>query len=266
MRTPEAAFDLRAAMSEELRAAITELDSCAQSEGALHRCRVHVKRARALARVGRACAPGLSTVFNDTARGVMRTLGHARDMGALAETANKISMTARGKTAAALKALADGLEAERAASEALNADSARAGLKDLLALAQVWPEASLRQIRRGGERIARRARRAYKGAQSDAETARRHVWRKREKDRLYAAVLLEGVWPAPVRRKAGAKLGDLLGRERNAALLLERIEAAPALVGEGKAPQRAAKALRKAHRKLARRADALGAELHAGGA
>jgi len=265
MRSPETAFDLRAALSDELRAAITELDACAQDASALHRCRVHVKRARALARVGRVCAPGLSTVFNDTARGVMRTIGHARETSALAEAAHKIGGRARGKTAAALKTLAQGLEAEPGAA-ALNIEGARVGLKDLLALAQVWPEASARQIKRGGERIIRRARRAYKIAQAEADAACRHAWRKCEKERLFAATLLNGAWPAPRRRKAGERLAELLGRERDATLLLERVAAAPGLAGEGKASQRAAKALRDARQRLARRADALGAQLHTGGA
>ena len=74
MRSPESAFDLRAALSEELTAAIDELDASSSDFRAVHRCRVRVKRARALARVGHSGAPGLSGVFNDTARGVMRML------------------------------------------------------------------------------------------------------------------------------------------------------------------------------------------------
>ncbi|MBC7767786.1 MAG: CHAD domain-containing protein [Phycisphaerales bacterium] len=265
MRSPKAAFELRTALSDELRAAIAELNAYGQDPSALHRCRVRVKRARALARVGKACAPGLSSVFNDTARGVMRTMGHARDLSALAEAARKMRKRARGKTAAAVKALAEGLEAERAAAPRLNVEGARTGLKDLLALAQVWPEASPRQIRRGGDRIARRARRAYQHAHFATDAPRRHEWRKREKDRLFAALLLEGAWRAPRRRKAGAKLGDILGRERDMLLLLERVETAPALAGEGKAARRAAKLLREVSSKLKRRADATGARLHAGG-
>lgn len=253
-------------MSEELRAALAELENSITDPEALHRCRIRVKRARTVARVGRACAPGLSVVFNDTARGVMRTLGHARDLNALADAAHRIRKRARGKTALALQALAEGLDAERAETPRVNVEGARAGLKDLLALAHVWPEASARQIKRGGLRIARRARDAYKAAQADTEMPSRHEWRKREKDRAYAALLLGHAWPAPRRRKIGEKLTDILGRERDTLLLIARVEAAPALAGEGKAPARATKHLRKTAQKLAMRADRLGARVHAGGA
>ncbi|MFN3465779.1 MAG: CHAD domain-containing protein, partial [Terricaulis sp.] len=85
MRSPGPAFDLRAALTEELRAAIDELETVQADPKAVHRCRVRVKRARALARIGRACAPGLSTVFVDSARSLMRNLALSRDQAALTE-------------------------------------------------------------------------------------------------------------------------------------------------------------------------------------
>lgn len=265
MRSPSSAFDLRAALTEELRAAIEELGGGAEDVKALHRCRVRIKRARALARVGRVGAPGLSAVFNDTARGVMRTLGPARDISALAQTARRLRKRAGPKTAAALKAVAVNLEAEHAATP-LNVEAAHAGLKDLLALAQVWPEASARQIKRGAKRIGLRAQRACAAAREDATPGARHEWRKREKDRLYAADLLDRAWPLPRRAKRNAELADILGRERDVLLLQERIEAAPGLAGDTRAAERVVKLLRKQSVRLARRADKLGARLHAGGA
>ena len=83
MRSPGPAFDLRAALSRELRGAATALDA-GDKPKAIHQARVRLKRARALARVGHACAPGLSNVFNDSARAVMRTLAQVRDLAALA--------------------------------------------------------------------------------------------------------------------------------------------------------------------------------------
>ena len=55
-----------------------------------------------------------------------------------------------------------------------------------------------------------------------------------------------------------------LGRERDALLLIERIEAEPALAGAEKAARRALTALAARRAKLARAADKLGARLHAG--
>ncbi len=266
MRSPKPAFDLRAALAQEILAALDELDQAAQKHKSLHRCRIHLKRARALARVGRACAPGLSDVFNDAARGVMRLLAPQRDLHALSRSALALRKRAARKSAAALAEMADKLELERAALPALNVEATRAGLKDLLALAQVWPEASDRQIRRGAERIVKRARRAYHAARKLPEAENLHEWRKREKDRQYAALILGARWPEAARRKTSAALTDMLGRSRDANLLLQKLRAEPALAGEGKAPLRAERVLQRSLRRMRDKEQALGARLHAGGA
>jgi len=265
MRSPGPAFDLRAALQQELRAALEELEASRGRPKGIHRCRVRLKRARALARVGRACAPGLSEVFNDSARGVMRTLAEPRELAALAQAARGIGEKAGKRAEAALTSVAEAIDAERGALAPLDMEAARTGLRDLSALAQVWPEASARQIKRGAMRVIRRARRARRRGYAASEPQRRHEWRKREKDRLYAALLLNDAWPKPRRCKLGEKLGDALGKERDALLLIDRIDAEPALVGVDK-PKRALKALKRRCRKLATRADAMGAALHVGGA
>lgn len=266
MRSPEPASDLRAALQQELRAALEELEESKGRPKGIHRCRVRLKRARALARVGRACAPGLSQVFNDSARGVMRTLAQPRELAALAEAARRIGEKSGKRAEEALTTVAETLDAERGALGPLDMEAARTGLRDLSALAQVWPEASARQIKRGAMRLVRRARRARRLGYGADEAKRRHDWRKREKDRLYAAMLLDDAWPKPRRRKLGDKLGDVLGKERHASLLIERISAEPALAGVDKAPKQALKALKRRCRTLAARADAMGAQLHVGGA
>lgn len=268
MRSPAPAFDLRAALSAELRAAIEELDAVATKRKAVHRCRVRIKRARALARVGRACAPGLAAVFNDSARAAMRTLAQARDIAALATIARAVALKTDKKAAAALCALGAALEASESGAASPDLHASRSALRDLLAMAQVWPEASARQIRKGAERVAERARRARRRALDSQDPARRHEWRKREKDRLYAATLLGESWPRDYkrRRRIGEALGDKLGCERDVRLLAERLEAASVSAGSAKADRRALHALKARQACLAKRADALGAHLHATGA
>lgn len=256
---------MRAALSEELRGAIAELERTPAKPKAIHRCRVRLKRARALARVGRAGAPGLSAVFNNSARGLMRALAQAREYVALSDTARRLAKRTGKKGAAALNEAALGLDAARAALAPLNHEAIRAGLKDLLAIAQVWPEPSSRQIRKGAERIKRRARRARRRCAGAAAAPLRHEWRKREKDRLYAATLLGEAWPGKRRRKLSETLGEVLGRERDAILLMERLETEPALTGEHEAAP-AMRVLRRARKKLSARADVIGARLHLGGA
>lgn len=265
MRSPGPVFDLRAALTKELRTAIDELDASSDKPKAVHRCRVHLKRARALAHVGRACAPGLAAVFNDTARGVARTLGRASDAAALTKVARRAAKNAPGKTAKALATIIERLKAESSDAAPLNMEAARAGLKDLLALAQVWPEASHRQIRRGAQRIARRARRARRRALEAADTARRHAWRKREKDRLFAALLLDDAWPGARRKGLSKALGKALGKEHDVALLIQRVSADPGLAGGSEAAERALERLRRRRARLSRRGDALGRRLHSGG-
>src|SRR5690349_17515561 len=114
MRSPGATFDLRASLAEELREALTEIEG-APSRKAVHRCRVRLKRARALARVGRAVAPGLAAVFNDSARAVMRSLAQARELAALADAARSVAKSSGKKRATALAHLADALDTQRRA-------------------------------------------------------------------------------------------------------------------------------------------------------
>lgn len=261
MRTPGAGFDLRASLTAEVDAALAELTD-SPSHKAVHRCRVRLKRARALARVGRSCAPGLAKVFNDSARVLMRTLGQARELAALADAARTLARDTTKRGAEALSHVADVLDIARRQVPPLDIESARASIRDLRALAQVWPEASPRQIKRGADRIARRARRACRRGRGSSEVARRHEWRKREKDRLYAATLLGQAWPErPRRRKKSTALGDVLGQERDALLLIERIERDAGLAGPN--VQRALRALHKRTRDLADDADKLGRAVHA---
>jgi len=263
MRSPGPAFDLRAALTEELRSAIDELETVQADPKAVHRCRVRVKRARALARIGRACAPGLSTVFVDSARSLMRNLALSRDQAALSEAARVAARTSGKRASEAFEAVANSIEYAATTRYALNLEAARASLKDLSALAQVWPEASHRQIKRGAKRLDRRAKRARRRGLGSHDPVRRHEWRIREKDRYLAATILDDAWPGKRRRKRGEKIADALGGERDALLLMERLVAEPALAGDERDLRRTLKALNRRRAKLARRADALAAQMSA---
>ena len=266
MRSPRALFDFRAALSEEVRAAISEFDSSDGRPKAVHRCRVRLKRARALARVGRNGAPGLSAVFEDSAQAVMACLSHERDLTALSEAALDLSKRSRKRAAAALESIAGVIDAERALVKKIDPETVRTALKDLLALAQVWPEPSERQISRGAKHVIRRARKSFKRGVGAPDPVLRHDWRKREKARFYASLLLEHSFPAKRRRKRGERLGHVLGQERDALLLLDRLDANPAMTGSPSGADAARKALHRELAKRARRADKLGARLHADGA
>jgi hypothetical protein len=245
-------------MTQELNAAMEDLDAPVSRAKAVHRCRVHLKRARALGKVGQAVAPGLAAVFDDSARMVMRQLTESRDLAAHADAARMLAETANRKGAAPLLKAADALAAERDALPEVDFDGIRAGIRDLLALGQVWPEPSLRQIRSGARRITKRAQRARRRGFATADETPRHRWRKREQDRLYAAKLLGKSWGAPRRRKEAAALTYLLGTERDVLLLMQRLEANPSLAGGEAAIAQVRRVVRKHVKRLRKRADKLG--------
>jgi hypothetical protein len=212
-------------------------------------------------------APGLSGVFNDSARTIMRALAEERNLAALSKTARGLAKHSKKRAAKALDAVRDTLEAARDVAAPVDNTTVNAGLRDLLALAQVWPEATERQIARGAQRIARRARKAWRKGQAVAAAQdKRHQWRQREKDRLYTAALLDDAWPSarPSRHRANKKLVGALGSERDLVLLAGKLEASPALAGD---ERRAASALRAIHserKRLARKARRIAARLHEG--
>lgn len=261
MRTPGPAFDLRAALSEELRAAQSHLEALPLDPKSVHQCRVRIKRARALARVGGVCAPGLSEVFLDAARGLMRNLARARDPAALAQAARLTARKCGKRKSAALNRIAEQIETTSNAAQSMNLDAARAGLKDLLALAQVWPEASSRQIRKGALKLDQRARAARNAGIASDDQRLRHRWRGREKDRYYAADILGDAWPGKRRRQTAEKIAAKLGDERDSLLLIEKLAAEGAASVESKSAKRAFNALNRRRAKSARRADALAARL-----
>ncbi|MCR6643789.1 MAG: hypothetical protein NVV62_04325 [Terricaulis sp.] len=86
MRPPDPAFDMRSALSAEIRAAQDVLDN-GFSANAVHAARVRLKRARAIARIGGVGAPGLADVFDESARAAMRLMAAAREAAALASVA-----------------------------------------------------------------------------------------------------------------------------------------------------------------------------------
>lgn len=257
LRPPGPAFDLSAALTTEIRAAQAAL-ATSLSVKAVHHCRVQLKRARALARLGRVGAPGLAAVFDDSARATMHLLAPAREHAALAAVARRAAKSAPEKAATALNAAADRLDYAPAPAPAAALEAA---LKDLHALAQVWPEASARQITRGAEEIVRRARRARRRGLENDDMALRHKWRRREKERLYAAEALGADWPRRRLRKRAARLVDTLGKEHDTLLLIERLCGAPLIANDEAVPKSALKALRRQAKRLRQRADTLGRKL-----
>lgn len=260
MQSPSPVFDVRAALTGEIRAA-QEILSAPLGAKAVHAGRVKLKRARAIARLGGDGAPGLATVFDESARAAMRLLAPARENAALATLAHAIAKTASPKAAAALQAAADRFAFAAEARAAQLGGELSSALKDLLALAQVWPEASARQIVRGALAIERRASRARKKGRNSDDMAARHKWRRREKERLFAAQAANAAWPGPRRLRRATRLAEALGKERDTLILIERLAGAPMIANDPPPPASVLKLLRKHAKGWRRRANARGRKL-----
>lgn len=224
MRSPGSSFDLRAALIVEVQAALEQLAAEPLAPKRVHGARVRLKRARALARVGAVGAPGLSEVFNSSARACMRSLAPARDAAALADAARDAARGAKKKARHALIDIAENQDQITRDMPPPDLDRVRTGLKDLLALAQVWPDASPRQISRGVLHVKRRAKHARRRAIGETAPELRHTWRRREKERLYVIDILGQAWPGRRRHKTSDRLGRILGRERDVGLLAEHLK------------------------------------------
>lgn len=263
MRSPGPSFDIRAALTDQMGAA-REVLGAPLTPQAAHAGRLHLKRARAIAQIGAIGAPGLAAVFDETARGALHALAPVRELAALAATARNAARDAGKKSALALNAAAARLDNACAGLLAGFDHAALAGaLQDLLALAQVWPDASPRQVSRGAEAMMRRARRARRRGLESDDPVIRHAWRRREKARLYAADALARTWPTPRKRQLARKLCAALGEERDTLLLHDRLSANPVLANDDPAPDAALDALRARARRWARRANGLGQRLRA---
>ncbi len=267
MRGGSDSFDLRGALEGELIAARDAL-AAPDTVERTHRARVAIKRARALMRIGADAAPGIAQIFNAEARLIMHALAGQRDLAAQEASARAAAESAEPRGRAALLRIARALKAARDAAPPADEAALSERLAALIALIQVWPTPSARQVRRGLKRLLRRAREAFADAKGKTKERARHRWRKREKDRLYAAMLAAPAWPGGARRrvKRAQRLSDRLGAERDVLLLMARLEENADLAGSAKARKVAMAALKTRHAALARRADRLGARLHKNGA
>lgn len=254
---PARTFDWKAALVAEIEAAGRALAD-ADHDQAIHLTRVRLKRVRTLARLGG--AHGISR----SARALKYALSGWRDLAALENAARSTAIGARRKGAAALIDIAARLSQARLTLGAPAVEDLAAAIDklrhDAVALADIAPAT----VTKGARRIAHDARRAWRRAAQSSNVDARHRWRRREKDRLYAAALLGDAWTTKRRRRLNDALGETLGQERDARLLLTRLKAEPA--PHSPAAKAARRALKRAIRKLARKADRLGVRLHRGGA
>ncbi|MBL8552310.1 MAG: CHAD domain-containing protein [Hyphomonadaceae bacterium] len=264
MLKPTPSFELREALCAQLEAAIAAFESPSPVE-AVHRGRTSLKRARALARLAHLCAPETAGQIISGIRAIMRRFSDVRDLDAIAACAKSYAEQEEGRTRKALFYLSRKVAARRHAMECPSLGEAARDARALAATAQGWPTiADKKHVRAGAERLDRRVRRAFKEAQLTGEVEDRHKWRQREKERLYAALLLGDAWPKklPRRTQRAQRLGELLGRERDTMMLIAQVRREPALAGAPDDADLVQAFLGKKLKKLRKQTDKIGKDLH----
>jgi CHAD domain-containing protein len=210
---------------------------------AIHEARKALKRLRAVLRLcrgylGKERFGQENTILRDAGR----SLSGARDAQVLIETLDALRAPLAGELPddvwsrfrQALCADASARE-HTDGSERTNVVSALEGVKARVGLWQLPEEGGPEALAPGLERIYSSARRARRDAEHHTTPENLHELRKRTKDVWHSAQLLAPLRPkriAKLRRRAH-RLADVLGKDHDLAVLLERAAAAPEAFGSG---------------------------------
>jgi CHAD domain-containing protein len=260
-RTPT--FDLKSALRTQLEAAIDAFENL-KPDDAIHRGRVALKRARALARLAQHAEPALAGQMIVQIRPIMQRFSEARDLAALEACAKRWAAVEKPPARAALTGVARRIAAKRKTVAAPALSDAVEDVRRLIFYLSAWPDIPDEAIARGAARLDKRARKGFARAMASPAVEVRHTWRKRAKERFYAIFLLDQFWPSKLRRRRviTQRLGETLGQERDIILLLDVLRSEPSLAGSPDQADRAHAAL-SAHREaLMKRGNALGRKLH----
>lgn len=183
-----------------------------------HEARKHIKRSRALLRLGKGFLPkDVRRSAGDRLREAAGLLSDARDRQVLARTAASLAAGTFMERAAARLGQADTpAEGERGAFDdaARLLAETRGTLRFTDALEDGFPAAGLRRSYGAGRKAMRRARR-------DGEAADFHEWRKRAKDLRHQLEFLAPLWPGvlPAVEEDLHRLTDFLGDANDLVML-----------------------------------------------
>lgn len=252
---PPAPFSLRARIAEQVRAA-SEAVLLVNSADAVHQTRIALKRLRVLSYIADEAIPQGGAGLEFAAQAAMHRLAHARDLAAVEHAARAVAKESKGPAQAFLVRAANEFALARRGAEITALSDASEALLRLTPIIEAVPEADTAVAQRAARVLVRRAKRAFTRAKGSKEVLKRHTWRKREKDRRYASMMLGDNWPGKARRKRAANVTEALGRERDAGLLLARLGA------NARTPSVVLRQVKRYRRDLGKKADKLGARLH----
>jgi hypothetical protein len=248
-------FSLKIAIAAQMRAAQDAL-ALPNAVAAVHETRIALKRLRVLARIADFAQPQGGAALEWGAQVAMKQLSAARDLAALENASIAVGSGGKADTLLFFARAASGFARQRRVAEAAALNDAAIALLRLAPIADAVPEIGPAQARRAAKALEKRAAHAAAAARGKRKVLLRHAWRKREKDRRNAALLMGRNWPMKARGGTARRLTEALGRERDALLLQER------LAGSPRTPKAALRLIKRFRRERARRADRLGARLH----
>ena len=255
-KAPRPVFSVRAALALQMQAARDAL-ALTDPGQAVHQTRIALKRLRVLARIAEHVQPQGGAALEYAAQTAMKRLASARDLAAIEHAARAVSEKASAPDRAFLTRAANDFARTRPTIEAFALSEAGDAVIRLAPIIDAVPETRGPDSERAARNFMKRARAAFKQARGSRAVLLRHAWRKREKDRRYAELMMGDSWPAKSNGDLESKLTEALGRERDAGLLLARLSA------NAHTPKGVVKQVKAFRRARARRADKLGARLHA---
>ncbi len=211
-------------LSEDLASADKNL------EKAIHEVRKRCKRVRSVARLLRPHAKALHRQANAAFRDMAQRLSPLRDAHVQLATFDELVTRTdnaerfghlRNRVVESNHQDDQKLVAEQLASTAKEVQAAQERFRN----AKIPNETAFELIRPGLLFTYKQGRRAMSEAYDQPQAAAFHEWRKRVKDLGYQVQLLRDVWPALLKRmrREVDKLGDLLGKEHDLAVLRDTL-------------------------------------------
>jgi CHAD domain-containing protein len=227
---------LKKAVSRQLTGAIHQLLTAGrENPDGIHEVRKHLKKVRAALRLIRTPLDDRYQPQNDAARDAARCLSTARDDEILPEIFERLTGSLPPEERKGFASVRVRLNNRQVAAQSIQAADRHRTLLTLIRLngaVQEWPDVSEEAVRDGWKAGFKRARKAWKEVEQNAEPLRMHAWRKKVKTHWYQTRLLQDLLPGiSPRLEPLRELSVLLGAFHDLAVFREQTEILPADFG-----------------------------------
>ena len=234
----------------------------------VHTVRRRLKRVRSLLAALEPVAGADHDQRLKRARDTARLLAGARDADVMLATARRLAKDAEGEALIAANRLLDRLEieADMAHAATVPLDEVAAKMRVLEADVASLPAHfdGERHLRAALVEVYRAGREHWREVDDGAKAHVMHDWRKHVKHRWHLTAILEGRMPIATKATLDDldRLGEMLGREHDLAILKDRLERDTAAAGGEAGTDLLLELIRRRRRKLRKKAVELGEELY----